>query len=107
MRDYGGTISCAPVAFVCSGVCLLAVVGAGMLSACLVVVLGACVSISRRLFVAAELRCLVFQLESCGASPHRYLLLSGVTPLSGVLHQLGSINLVKSAKCSRQNSIFG
>ena len=29
---------------------VLAVVGAGVLSACLVVVLGACVSISRRLF---------------------------------------------------------
>ena len=41
------------------------------------------------LFVVAELRCLEFQLENRGISPRCYLLLSGVTPLSGVLHQLG------------------
>ena len=33
--------------------------------------------------VAAELRCLAFRLESRGMPPHRYLLLSGVTPLRG------------------------
>ena len=34
-------------------------------------------------------------------SPHRYLLLSGVTPLSGVLHQLGGgVMLPKRCRAS-------
>ena len=45
MRDCGGTMSRVPEMFV-----VLAVVGAGVMSVCLVVVPGACFSVVSRLF---------------------------------------------------------